>query len=772
MKSKQILVLVLCLIFVFIFIGANLNKEKSSLASSYHNSKTLDINQIHFPLTNTGNINWRFDNYQLVTWEQIEEYNFIVFDQGLWVVGKINDIPYWAYGKWASAYSPGPIIDGQAAMLINPEDSLRYRVYKISAGDDDSNPDYLEWPIDFGAPVDKLGDPRIYADQTLWTVYNGLDSTTDGRSNSFDTMAVMPVEVNQTVYGREGLVADAENIFSNITFLEYQVINKGMENIDSTYIGFWTDIDFLHAFTNPPGVDTVNQLGYCWCSWDIVYGYPNIIPPAVGYVQLYGPAIPSAGNNAVLKGKKLENFKNLSLSTFHGIRDDAWVAPLDGNPSSLNHTWNVARGLDMTGNIIVDPTTGQPTMFPFSGDPVTNTGWIWDNGTDGGAGFVMFSGPFTLAPGDTQWVMYALIPAQGGDRFQSIKAMRKKASILREMSYDSLAFGKRAIGIWYAGEAQVTLEKVYLKPDIDSLVVQASFPTPDHDNISAQAVINSVDETYTDSLFLFDDGNHHDQEADDGIWGTIIPPFSEENEFDVSLYVEDLDSKAMYMSDELAKFTTIGPIVFDEYTILSADTIPNPGDQLVFQLTLQNEGLSASAENVSMVVTSLDTCVIFPASNSSDFGDIIAGEAADGNPATTIRFSGDCADSSWVSFKLDIYSNQTHFWTDTFSVFVHGSPSSISEPKTDIPDKFALFQNYPNPFNPSTMINYQLPISNDVELSIYNLLGQKIVTLVSGRQAAGYYQVGWDASGFASGIYYYHIHAGEFQEIKKMVLLR
>jgi hypothetical protein len=433
-----------------------------------------------------------------------------------------------------------------------------------------------------------MSEPRIYADQTLWTVYNGLDSTTDGRSNSFDAMAVMPVEVNQTIYGRSGLVADAENIFSNITFLEYQVINKGMENIDSTYIGFWTDIDFLNASTNPPGVDTVNQLGYCWCSEDSVSGYPGIIPPAVGYVQLYGPAVPSAGSTAILKGKKYENLKNLPLSTFHGIRDDAWVAPLDGNPFSLNHTWNVARGLDMTGNIIVDPTTGQPTMFPFSGDPVTNTGWIWDNGTDGGAGFVMFNGPFAVAPDDTQWVMYALIPAQGGDRFQSIKAMRKKASILREMPYDSLTFGKRAIGIWYAGEAQVTLDKVYLKPEIDSLVVQATFPTPDHDNMRAQAVIKSIDDTFIDSLFLYDDGSHHDQAADDGIWGTIVPPIEQGNEFDVSLFVNDLDSKAIYMSDELAEFTTIGPVVYENYTILSSDTIPNPGDLIGFALTLKN----------------------------------------------------------------------------------------------------------------------------------------------------------------------------------------
>jgi photosystem II stability/assembly factor-like uncharacterized protein len=91
---------------------------------------------------------------------------------------------------------------------------------------------------------------------------------------------------------------------------------------------------------------------------------------------------------------------------------------------------------------------------------------------------------------------------------------------------------------------------------------------------------------------------------------------------------------------------------------------------------------------------------------------------------------------------------------------------------TQNPDKFSLEQNYPNPFNPRTIINYKLPITNYVDLSIYNLLGQKVVTLVSEKQQAGSYQVEWDASGFASGVYYYRIEAGKFVAVRKMVLLR
>jgi hypothetical protein len=97
-----------------------------------------------------------------------------------------------------------------------------------------------------------------------------------------------------------------------------------------------------------------------------------------------------------------------------------------------------------------------------------------------------------------------------------------------------------------------------------------------------------------------------------------------------------------------------------------------------------------------------------------------------------------------------------------------------------LPENFVLRQNYPNPFNPSTMINYQLPMISEVELSVYSLLGQKVTILVSERQPAGFYQIEWDARNLASGVYLYRLEtydpsqgAGHgFVETRKMVLMR
>jgi len=96
----------------------------------------------------------------------------------------------------------------------------------------------------------------------------------------------------------------------------------------------------------------------------------------------------------------------------------------------------------------------------------------------------------------------------------------------------------------------------------------------------------------------------------------------------------------------------------------------------------------------------------------------------------------------------------------------------IEEESPKIPDQFFLSQNYPNPFNPLTSIEYQLPANSHVEITIVDLLGQTVETLVSARKPAGYHQVQWNAGAFASGIYYYIIRTDDFVQARKMILLK
>ncbi len=89
-----------------------------------------------------------------------------------------------------------------------------------------------------------------------------------------------------------------------------------------------------------------------------------------------------------------------------------------------------------------------------------------------------------------------------------------------------------------------------------------------------------------------------------------------------------------------------------------------------------------------------------------------------------------------------------------------------------LPKEFTLSQNYPNPFNPTTNIEYQLPVESRVSVTLFNMLGQEVATLVNEDQKAGYRSVQWNANGFASGVYVYRIQAGNFVASKKLVLLK
>ena len=103
-------------------------------------------------------------------------------------------------------------------------------------------------------------------------------------------------------------------------------------------------------------------------------------------------------------------------------------------------------------------------------------------------------------------------------------------------------------------------------------------------------------------------------------------------------------------------------------------------------------------------------------------------------------------------------------------VFSKRSTVSIEEP--DVPQEFTLQQNYPNPFNPTTSIQFGLPTTATVKLSVYNVLGQLVDVLINERRQAGFHTVNFDAVDLSSGVYLFRIEAGSFVDSKKMVLMK
>jgi uncharacterized delta-60 repeat protein len=104
--------------------------------------------------------------------------------------------------------------------------------------------------------------------------------------------------------------------------------------------------------------------------------------------------------------------------------------------------------------------------------------------------------------------------------------------------------------------------------------------------------------------------------------------------------------------------------------------------------------------------------------------------------------------------------------------------TGVKQVTLGMPEKYSLEQNYPNPFNPTTVIRYQLPVgqdgilSNYVTLKIFNLLGQEVATLVNEMKQPGSYEVTWNASNVASGVYLYRLQAGNYVDTKKLILMK
>ncbi len=87
-------------------------------------------------------------------------------------------------------------------------------------------------------------------------------------------------------------------------------------------------------------------------------------------------------------------------------------------------------------------------------------------------------------------------------------------------------------------------------------------------------------------------------------------------------------------------------------------------------------------------------------------------------------------------------------------------------------DSYDLSQNYPNPFNPSTTIKFQLPTDGFVTLKVYDILGNEVTTLINEQKPKGRYELNFNASSLASGVYIYKIQTGSFISSKKMILIK
>lgn len=122
--------------------------------------------------------------------------------------------------------------------------------------------------------------------------------------------------------------------------------------------------------------------------------------------------------------------------------------------------------------------------------------------------------------------------------------------------------------------------------------------------------------------------------------------------------------------------------------------------------------------------------------------------------------------------SIELRSNQGNIHVDNVQVFGREGHVTTIEPEDELAREYELKQNYPNPFNPTTNIEFRIPEASDVTLEVYNVLGQRVATLVDDQYSAGTHTVQFDASGLASGMYIYRLEAGAHQMSKQMMFIK
>jgi len=302
--------------------------------------------------------------------------------------------------------------------------------------------DWNEWPAALGAPYKDVDSNKAYdptkdipgqpgADQTLWYVANDASLS---RASYLAGSPVIGLEMQRTIWGYKRAGALGQTIFQSSI-----LVNKSGAPIDTMYLVQWSDPDLGDAGDDYVGCDTTRSLGYVYNSKtpDATFG---VKCPAAGFDFFQGPLVPSAGDSAIYKLKYKRGYKNLPMSAFVFFTQGnaTFADPTQGSGGDIEWYRLMKGTVAKTGAEFVNPLTNQATKFTLSGDPVAGTGWLDGNPVPAAdRRMCMVTGPFTMAPGDTQELVVALLAGVGNDRLSSVAAL-KSVSDNAQSAYNSL----------------------------------------------------------------------------------------------------------------------------------------------------------------------------------------------------------------------------------------------------------------------------------------------------------------------------------------------
>lgn len=412
--------------------------------STIDQSRRIDVNEFNMFVTNTGS--FAFDlgaGDSGLFWPKGTD-KAAVFASGLWLGAKVGGEVRTVVAEYSQEYAPGMIIsDGSVYGLPDDYTKPDYIVYKMVRFNGDAadtghvelaSPDelsrqdplvhhswseYMRGAVPYGAPwrlyrlpdtstpsegdsVDVPG-PDVIGDMMMWTIYNDADPT--NHLNDAGNSAPLGIEIQQTTFA-----FNRQGALGKTLFIKYKLKNKGTQLLEEMYISQWSDPDLggsagytddlVGSDTLPDGTGKPRSLGFVYNSTNNDGGYGSK-PPALGYDFFQGPRVGT---------------EFLPLTSFAKYINGT-------DPASSGETYNYMSGLTSDSSEVVDPF-GVPTRFMHAGDPVSPRPGSWLDTNPADRRFFMSSGPFTMAPGDSQEVVVGIVLGAGNDRLSSISALR------------------------------------------------------------------------------------------------------------------------------------------------------------------------------------------------------------------------------------------------------------------------------------------------------------------------------------------------------------
>ena len=310
--------------------------------------------------------------------------------------------------------------------------------------------DWNNWPTHLGAPFYDLDNDGVYepadgetpgvanADQVIWYVVSDADV---GATAALYGCTPIGIEIQYTLWGyNQPGAALGQIVFKNV-----RILNKGSEDLTDAYISLWSDPD-IGDFTNDfVGVDTTLSLmfSYNGVADDGDYAAYGLAPAAVGYDFFAGPIVESPGDTAIFNLKKRPGYKNLAASSFgYFVAGGVYSDPSPyGDTEAAREYYNLMRGYAPTDDLEnptawIDSSSGTSvnTLFPLAGDPVAGTGDLDANPAD--RRMLINSGPFTLAVGDTQDVVTAVIGGIGDSYLTSVTDVKNTDAVAQTLFDD------------------------------------------------------------------------------------------------------------------------------------------------------------------------------------------------------------------------------------------------------------------------------------------------------------------------------------------------